>query len=395
LKAQLMSKPRTIVIVGASFAGIKAAWDLRRELSHEHEILLFSNYAETIIRASFPRVIFEDVPLADMTIDLASNFAGTGIQFVHDPLVRVDQDANAIVTERGRYDYDYLVLATGARHAYEALPGSREFAKCICDRERILETKEAILNFQGGVFYGGVGAGYTPCDGPPMEIIMDLDYRLRELGVRDNAELHYVTDKSRLLPPGGPPVWSYLGELFRRRDVHVHVNTELVRLDEKQLHFGDGSVAPYDLCVIVPPFRGIRALEDSGLTDARGFVPVSLQTMRADQSKLFNVYAVGDAIAYAGPKQGHLALMQAAVAAAHIAWRINRTGVVPSFLPEFKCVMDLGGGNGLYMYSQWLSDGDVIDIEEGPAPYRSKIRFEELFYELRGNIGDLHLQMVK
>jgi len=75
-------------------------------------------------------------------------------------------------------------------------------------------------------------------------------------------------------------------------------------------------------------------------------------TMRAQKSENSNIYAVGDATAIPGPKQGHLALMQAGVAAAHIAWRINRKGEVPSYLPEFKCVMYLGGGKGLQLYSQ-------------------------------------------
>lgn len=390
-----MSKPRTIIIVGASFAGIKAAWDLRHLLADNHRILIFNDQATTVIRASFPHVVFDDVPVSRMTIDLVRNFEGTGIELILDPLVSVEQAENAIVTENGRYEYDFLILATGARHGYEHLPGSREFAHCICDRERILETKEAILNFQGGVFWAGVGTGYTPCDGPPMEILMGLDHRLRTLGIREKAELHYVTDKGRLLPPAGPPAWEYVTELFEKRGIHVHLNTDMVRLEKDTLHFSDGSTQPYDLCVLVAPYRGIRALENSELVDTRGFITVNLQTMRAEKSKNYNIYAIGDCIANPGPRQGHLALMQATVASAHIGWRINRGGNVPAYLPEFRCVMDLGGGRGLSIISQWLSDGEVIEINEGEEPYHSKIRFEEMFYEKRGDIGDLHLRMMK
>jgi sulfide:quinone oxidoreductase len=385
----------TTLVVGASFAGIKAAWELRNRLTEEHRILLLNDHENTIIRASFPHVVFEDVSLDKMTIRLAENFRGTGIEFLHDPLVAVDQEQNEIRTQQGRFHYDYLVLATGARHAYEALPGCREHAISICDRSRILEAKEALLGFRGGEFYAGVGAGFTPCDGPPMEVLMGLEHRLRQLGLRDEARLHYITDKGKLLPPGGPRIWKQLQELFRSRGIEVHLNVELVRLDERHLYFQDGTVRPYDLCLLIPPFRGARALEGSGLTNERGFVPVDLRTMRADQSQHFNVYAVGDAIANLGPKQGHLALMQADVAAAHIAWRINRGGFVPAYLPEFKCVMDLGGGEGLYMYSQWMSDGDVVEIQEGREPYLSKARFEQLFYEKRGNVGSLHMEMMK
>jgi len=97
----------------------------------------------------------------------------------------------------------YLVIATGTRYAYDAIPGFTEYVIPFCDSTRILETKKAILDFREGDFYSGVGSGFTPADGPIMEIVMGLDYRLRKLGIRDKARLNFITDKSKLLPPGG------------------------------------------------------------------------------------------------------------------------------------------------------------------------------------------------
>ena len=328
-------------------------------------------------------------------MDLAENFKDTGIEFICDPMTGVDQENNEIICTNKRYHFDYLILATGSRHAYETLPGSREYAYCVCDRERILEARDALLNFKGGDFFAGVGDGYTPCDGPPMEVLMDLDHHLHEAGIRDKARLHYISDKKRLLPPGGPEIWKYLEDLFAKRNIIVHAEVQLVRLDEKTLYFKDGKTFPYDMCVLVPPYRGIKALENSGLTNERGFVPVDLKTMRANESTHKNIYAVGDCLGNPGPKQGHLALMQATIAAEHIAWRINRKGSVRAYLPEFRCVMDQGGGKGLFLYSQFMSDGDVCEIESGPGPYESKIRFEEIFMEKKGDIGELHHQMIK
>lgn len=57
--------------------------------------------------------------------------------------------------------------------------------------------------------------------------------------------------------------------------------------------------------------------------------------------------------------------------------------------------MDQGGGEGLYLYSQYMSDGDVLEIKLGTEPYASQIRFEEFFLEKRGDIGELHHQMIK
>lgn len=390
-----MKKGSKIIIVGASFAGIKVAWDLRHKLGKNHSITLISDKPETIFRASFPHVIFEDQPLDDMTIDLTSNFEGTGISIVIDPLVNVFQEKNEINCVQGTHSYDYLIVATGARHAYEVLPGSREYAYSICDPSRIITTKEALLDFKGGIFYTGVGGGYTPCDGPQFEVIMNLDYRLRQLGVRHKAELHYITDKSHLLPPGGPKIWAHLEKLLHDHDISFSLDTELIKLDARTLYFKDGSAKPYDLCALIPPYRGIKALEGSGLTDDRGFIPIHESTMRATNSQNYNVYAIGDCAGLSGPKQGHLALMQANIAAEHVAWRINKTGLIRAYLPEFKCVMDLGGKQGLYLFSQWLSDGDIVEISQGQKEYESKKAFEKQFLAQKGDIGELHHQMMK
>src|SRR6266536_3007016 len=122
-------------------------------------------------------------------------------------------------------------------------------------------------------------------------------------------------------PPGGPEVWRYLDDLFAKREIIVHKEVQLMR---RRLH--------------------------------RQY----------------------------GPKQGHLALMQPTIAAEHVAWRINRKGSVRAYLPEFRCVMDQGGGEGLYLYSQYMSDGDVLEIKLGSEPYQSKIRFEQIFLEKKG-----------
>jgi NADH dehydrogenase FAD-containing subunit len=174
-----------------------------------------------------------------------------------------------------------------------------------------------------------------------MEILMDLDHHLRQAGIRDKARLHYISDKECLLPPGGPKVWRFLDDHFAKRDIIVHLEVQLVRLDQNTLHFKDGKTMPYDLCFLVPPYRGIKALENSGLTNERGFVPVDWNTMRADESSHRNIYAVGDCIGNPGPKQGHLALMQATVAPS-VAWRINQKGPVEYFGISVRWIKAVG-----------------------------------------------------
>jgi len=131
----------------------------------------------------------------------------------------------------------YLVIATGSRYAYDAIPGFTEYAIPFCDSTRILETKKAILDFREGDFYGGVGSGFTPADGPIMEIVMGLDYRLRKLGIRDKARLNFITDKGKLLPPGGADYMEIPRVTFKKRGIKAFLGVETNKLDADYLHF--------------------------------------------------------------------------------------------------------------------------------------------------------------
>ena len=90
---------KTTVIVGGSFAGIKAAWDLRHRLADKHRILIISDKPRTTFRASFPRVLFENLDLEEITMDQSENFQDTGIDFVCDQVVAVDQDNDEIACQ--------------------------------------------------------------------------------------------------------------------------------------------------------------------------------------------------------------------------------------------------------------------------------------------------------
>jgi len=87
---------------------------------------------------------------------------------------------------------------------------------------------------------------------------------------------------------------------------------------------------------------------------------------------------VGDCIGNPGPKQGHLAMMQATIAAEHIAWRVNRK-LGKAYLPEFRCVMDQGAATGSISILNTCRRR-CVGNQTGPEPYQSKIRFEQIFW---------------
>src|ERR1041384_581929 len=126
----------------------------------------------------------------------------------------------------------------------------------------------------------------------------------------------------------------------------TEVTAEVVRA-------ADAMEVEYDLLMLIPPFTGPSALAGIGLTDEEGYVRVA-RTMRVVGCE--RMYAVGDAVSLAGPKLGHMAVRQGAVAAANIAAELAGRTPTETYEHELRLVVD-GGGNSSYLHKQLWADG--------------------------------------
>jgi hypothetical protein len=126
-----MFKPLEIMVVGASFGGIKTAWDLRTALSRLHKITIFSDKHKTIILASFPRVIFEDLPLEELEFDLAKNFNWKrGIDKVLGQLNREARVSEyARLAEKIELSSSDIRLTEAISEMYSRIPKQREWTQ--------------------------------------------------------------------------------------------------------------------------------------------------------------------------------------------------------------------------------------------------------------------------
>ena len=113
--------------------------------------------------------------------------------------------------------------------------------------------------------------------------------------------------------------------------------------------------------MLVPPFRGNAALRDLNITDEADFVQVD-GLMRVHG--LEKTYAVGDIVAFSGPKFAHMAVRQAAVAAANIAAEIKGETPAKEYYHEVAAVIDSGGPDSIYLhYGIW--DDTLYRLKKG------------------------------
>jgi len=95
-----------------------------------------------------------------------------------------------------------------------------------------------------------------------------------------------------------------------------------------------------------------------GITDDEGYVKVD-RAMRVEG--VDRMHAVGDCVNFSGPKLGHMAVQQAAVAAANVSLEIAGLDPIPADDHEMTLVIDEGGGEAIYLHKGlWVDDPATV-----------------------------------
>jgi len=162
-----------VVIVGGGFAGLRAARDLGGVSNVE--VTLFDERNHHLFQPLLYQVAMAGLSPAEIAAPIRSILSGhSNIRVRNERVDRVDLDARSIATASGEHAYDYLILATGARHSYfgrddwEAnAPGLKTLAQATEIRRRVLsafedaETSESAAERKANLTFVVVGGGPT------------------------------------------------------------------------------------------------------------------------------------------------------------------------------------------------------------------------------------------
>ena len=349
-----------VVVLGAGVSGHTAALVLRRKLGKEHEVVVVSpNRRWNWI----PSNIWVGVGLMDkqdVTFELAPVYERAGVDFrqakaleLHPegtadsatPRVTIEYTSEARRGEREDVAYDYLVNATGPKLNFAATPGlgpdGHSLSVCTFDHaEKTADAlRAAIERMKAGeqlTFVVGMGHGSCTCEGAAFEYVFNLEFEIRNAGVRDKARIVFLTNEAELgdfgvdglqIKRGGyvVPSSTFAESLFVERGVEWILGAHVSRVDENEVHYetldGEMHSLRFDFAMLLPPFTGVglRATDRAGqdITSTL-FAPNAFMRVDADytqkpyeqykpedwpktyQSPLYrNVFAVG--IAFAPP----------------------------------------------------------------------------------------------
>ena len=143
-----------------------------------------------------------------------------------------------------------------------------------------------------------------------------LDEWLHKRGIREKTEIQYLFPLPRVFPIES--VAEVATPLLEERHITytTFFNAEAVETERKVISSLEGEEVEYDLLVVIPPHRGARVIEESGLGDEQGWIPTDRTTLEVKGQH--HVYAIGDATDLPVSKSGSAAHFEAKVVAARL-----------------------------------------------------------------------------
>ncbi len=294
-----------VVVLGAGISGHTAALHLRRRLAKEHEVVVVTPNSKWNWIPSNIWVGVGNMRTDQVTFPLAPVYRRKGIVFhqalateLHPegspdlaaPHVTVRYTDPRREGEVAQLTYDYLINATGPKLNFAATPGLGPDANTVsvCTPQHAVHASEELAKVIATLRQGvrqrlvvGVGHGTCTCEGAAFEYAFNVEHELRTAGVRDLAEVVYLTNEYELGDFGvGGMVFHQGGEettskywtesLFRERDVRAIVQAHVEKVEPGVIHYeqldGSKNTLTFDFAMLLPPFRGV----DLTAFDAQG-----------------------------------------------------------------------------------------------------------------------------
>lgn len=316
-----------VVILGGGVSGHTAASYLSSWLGKEHQVVVVtpnskwnwipSNIWVGVGRKSKDDVVFELDPVYKKAgIDYRQALAKTIHPEGDDesgPYVTIQYTGQGKEGESDKVPYDFLINATGPKLNFDATEGLGPhggYSLSVCTADHAVETNEKLQELIEQMKRGekktlvvGSGHGLCTCQGAAFEYLFNVEHELKVAGVRDKAELIWLSNESFLadfgmggmhVKQGGFLTSSkvFAESLYAEKGIKWILGAHVTKVEEGLVHFEtlDGTFheQKFDFAMLLPPFSGVglTAFNAKGeeITD-KLFAPNGLMKVDADYTK--------------------------------------------------------------------------------------------------------------
>jgi sulfide:quinone oxidoreductase len=392
-----------IVVLGAGTGGMPAAYELREQLGSEHEVTMVNEREYFQFVPSNPWVAVGWRDRVTITFDIRPHLERKGVNFIAKRCDRIDATRSALEFDDGEtLNYDYLVIATGPRLAFDDVEGSgpagHTHSVCTVDHaEATYEGYKQLLEDPGHVVIGAMP--FASCFGPAYEyaFIMDADLRKRKL--RDRVPMTYITSEPYIGHLGLGGVGDSRGMLeseLRAHDMKWITNAKVTRVEEGRMfveqydnagHKIKDHEIEFKFSMMLPAFKGVEAVANvEGLCNPRGFVLVDEHQRNPTYP---NIYSAGVCIAIppveatavptGAPKTGYM--IESMVSAIVHNIHSELEGSEPDRKATWNaiCLADMGDTGAAFVALPQIPPRNVAWFKKGKWVHMAKIAFEKYF----------------
>ena len=391
-----------IVVLGGSFGGLTAAFELKRLLNKNADVTVVSDSDKFVFIPSLPWLSMGWRKAADITLPLKPILEKKSISFVHEKAMGVDADASKVLTEAREIPYDYLVISTGPYLAFEEVPGlgpEHGHTECIFTLDQAVKANKAwekFLEVPGAVVTGSVQG--VSCFGPPYEYAFEIDAELRRRKIRHKVPIVFVTSEPYIGHFGIGGLRNskrMMEDEFAKRDITIVANSAVQEILPNEVTLKDGVKISFNLSMFAPAMKGVPAVAHLG--NPRGFIPVD---GRYRHTKHKNIFAVGVTVAIAPPEQtpvptgvpktGFMTVKMAKAAALAIESDITGS-TAPAEIPiDVLCLMDMGNTAAYMKAAPVLPPRQEAVFKEGKRFKWGKVAFEKYFlWKMKNGVSGL------
>ncbi|RDH81098.1 MAG: pyridine nucleotide-disulfide oxidoreductase [endosymbiont of Galathealinum brachiosum] len=393
-----------IAIIGAGVGGLPCAYEMREELGNEHTITVINNRDHFQFTPSNPWVAVGWRTAKDIAVPLKPILDKKGIELIVDTVTELDAENNMLkFTTTAPLQYDYLVIATGPRLAFEEVPGSGPdggHTSSICTSEHALTAYKQfqdLLDNPGPIVIGAMP--FASCFGPAYEFAFIVDAELRKRKVRNKFPMTYVTSEPYIghLGLGGVgDSKSMLESDLRAHDIKFITNAKTTKVEEGKLFAEELDTAgnvlkeheiDFNFSMMLPAFKGVDAIANvEGLCNPRGFVLIDDHQRNPKYS---NIYSAGVCVAIppveptpvptGAPKTGYMIETMATAIVKNIGHELK--GEAPEKCGTWNaiCLADMGDTGAAFVAIPQIPPRNVTWFKKGKWVHQAKIGFEKYF----------------
>ncbi|MCP4075529.1 MAG: NAD(P)/FAD-dependent oxidoreductase [Gammaproteobacteria bacterium] len=392
-----------VVVLGAGTGGMPCAYELKENLGNQHQVTVINSNEYFQFTPSNPWVAVGWRDRKSITFPIKPYLDRKGIKFICDTVGKIDASGNKLQLSNGDdVEYDFLVIVTGPRLAFEEVEGSgpenNTHSICTIDHaEKAYDHYKELLKKPGPIVIGAMP--FASCFGPAYEFAFIVDADLRKRKIRDKFPMTFVTSEPYIGHLGLGGVGDSKGMLeseLRNHHINWITNAKTTKVEDGKMFVDEldasGEVIKqhevnFDFTMMLPAFKGVDAVAGvEGLCNPRGFVMVD-QHHRNPTYK--NIYSAGVCIAIppveatpvptGTPKTGYMIESMVTSIVHNISDELNGKEPETGATWNAICLADMGDTGAAFVAIPQIPPRNVAWFKKGKWVHMAKIAFEKYF----------------